>query len=61
MKSPADTSLWFMLKNLSLCANAKWKGEITYCSYYEFVAGQVQADSATGEEAAEMFDLDISL
>lgn len=27
----------------------------------EFVAGQVQADSATGEETAEMFDLDISL
>ncbi|MBU0689811.1 MAG: DUF898 domain-containing protein [Gammaproteobacteria bacterium] len=27
----------------------------------EFVAGQVQTDSATGEEAAEMFDLDISL
>lgn len=27
----------------------------------EFVAGQVQSDSATGEEAAEMFDLDISL
>lgn len=27
----------------------------------EFVAGQVQADSATGEEMAEMFDLDISL
>jgi len=26
-----------------------------------FVAGQVQADSATGEETAEMFDLDISL
>jgi uncharacterized membrane protein YjgN (DUF898 family) len=27
----------------------------------EFVAGQVQTDSATGEETAEMFDLDISL
>lgn len=27
----------------------------------EFVAGQVQADSATGEEMAEMFDWDISL
>ncbi|GAB5604791.1 YjgN family protein [Sideroxyarcus sp. TK5] len=27
----------------------------------EFVAGQVQSDSATGEETAEMFDLDISL
>ncbi len=26
-----------------------------------FVAGQVQADSATGEETAEMFDVDISL
>lgn len=26
-----------------------------------FVAGQVQTDSATGEETAEMFDLDISL
>lgn len=27
----------------------------------EFVAGQAQSDSATGEETAEMFDLDISL
>jgi uncharacterized membrane protein YjgN (DUF898 family) len=44
--------LRYKLENMSLMA----QGDLA-----EFVAGQEQATSATGEETAEMFDVDISL
>lgn len=45
-----------MMRYKLTCMGMVAKGDLT-----EFVAGQAQTSSATGEETAEMFDVDISL